>query len=203
MAEGASSTTRSTTPSVLPMVYPMDDFYAQTGTPLPKVSSLPGESVPEPQRSLLVHGNDMTSTLTAFHKGRLHLEVLRREMRGDYYLREVVLRLDGSNQPVEFGAIKIYLNLLPSAARRLILDEKLPLGQILKECSVAYVSRPKAFLQVVSDDRIGHALQLAVPQVLYGRRNTLTDLQQRPLAEIVEILPPEKPPLTPGERLPG
>ena len=62
---------------------------------------------------------------------------------------------------------------------------------------------PKAFLQVISDDRIGHALQLAVPQVLYGRRNTLTDLQQRPLAEIVEILPPEKPPLTPGERLPG
>jgi len=26
--------------------------------------------------------------------------------------------------------------------------------------------------------------------VLYGRRNTLFDPQQRPLAEIVEILPP-------------
>jgi chorismate-pyruvate lyase len=189
----SSSSTPPITPSVLPMVYPMDDFYAQMGMPLPRVESVPGEAVPEPERSLLVHGNDMTSTLTAFHQAKLHLEVLRSEIRGDYYLREVVLRLDGSNRPVEFGAIKIYLNLLPGPVRRLILDEKLPLGQILKECSVAFLSRPKAFLKVVSDEWISRALQLEPARVLYGRRNTLTDPQQRPLAEIVEILPPTAP----------
>jgi chorismate-pyruvate lyase len=175
------------------MVYPMDDFYAQMGMPLPQVESVAAESLPEPERTLLVHGNDMTSTLMAFHKSRLHLEVLRREMRGDYYLREVVLCLDTNNRPVEFGAIKIYLNLLPGPVRRSILDERLPLGQILKDCSVAYHSRPKAFLKVVSDDWIGRALRLNAPQTLYGRRNTLTDPEQRPLAEIVEILPPEAP----------
>jgi len=175
------------------MVYPMDDFYAQMGMPLPRVESVAGDAVPEPDRSLLVHGNDMTSTLTAFHKGKLHLEVLRSEIRGDYYLREVVLRLDGSNRPVEFGAIKIYLNLLPGPARKLILEEKLPLGQILKDCSVAYLSRPKAFLKVTSDEWISRALQIERAQLLYGRRNTLTDPQLRPLAEIVEILPPALP----------
>ena len=56
---------------------------------------------------------------------------------------------------------------------------------------IAYLSRPKAFLKVYSDDWIGRALQLDGPRTLYGRRNTLTDPQQRPLAEIVEILPPE------------
>lgn len=175
--------------NLLPMVYPMDDFYAQMGLPLPEVHSISAESLPEPDRSLLAHPNDMTSTLIAFHGRGIHLEVLRRELRGDYYLREVVLLLDGTEQPVEFGAIKIHLSLLPPSARRLILEEQLPLGQILKDCGVEFSSRPKAFLKVVSDDWINRALRLPSSRILYGRRNTLTDPQQRSLAEIVEILP--------------
>ena len=38
----------------------------------------------------------------------------------------------------------------------------------------------------------GALLGLTGAQVLYGRRNTLFDADDRPLAEIVEILPPAK-----------
>ena len=160
----------------------------------PTVECVPAEQVPEPERSLLVHANDMTSTLMAFHGRSIHLDVLRRETRGAFYLREVALLLDEVNTVVEFGAIKIDLTALPGAARRAILEETLPLGQVLKDFSVAFVSRPKAFLKVTSDAFINQALRLSSPTLLYGRRNTLSTTEHGAFAEIVEILPPTQRP---------
>src|SRR5262249_45200982 len=112
------------------------------------------------------------------------------ETRGEFYFREVVLLLDRDEKSVEFGAIKINLSLFTPAGRRAILEERLPLGHILKDYSITHDSRPKAFLRVRSDDFINTALGLDRPTTLYGRRNTLLDTQKHSLAEIVEILPP-------------
>ena len=185
------STSAHGAPQVLPYAYPLDDFYAQQGMILPVIDSVPGEDVPQPYRSLLVHDDDMTPTLEHFHGGSIHVTVLRRQQRGDFYYREVVLSRDTDNAPVEFGAIKIMLNLFPSTARQAILSERTPLGRILAEHRIRHTSKPKAFLRVESDDFINSALQLTGQQVLYGRRNTLWNPEMKPLAEIVEILPPE------------
>ena len=185
-----SSPVPADTPRVLPFAYPLDEFYAQAGLPLPAIESIAGNAVPEPHKSLLVHERDMTPTLELFHAGTIHIRALRSEQRGEFYFREVVLVLDRDETPVEFGAIKISLNLFAPAARRLILEEREPLGHILKSCEVVHTSRPKAFLRVASDGFINGALNLSGQHTLYGRRNTLTDSKGRPLAEIVEILPP-------------
>jgi chorismate-pyruvate lyase len=132
----------------------------------------------------------MTPTLEKFHQQSIHLRLIGRRRDGDEYFREVVLLLDGNDQPVEFGATKINLNLFSSAARQQILDERRPLGHILEECRIPHASRPRAFLRVASDPLINDALKLAGAHVLYGRRNTLLDPQGNSLAEIVEILPP-------------
>ena len=186
----SNSKTATSLITALPIAYPLDDFYAQAGRPLPQIKSVDGDSVPEPFKSLLVHQNDMTPTLEAFYGERIHVEVMHRQQRDDYYFREVVLTTDGSKKPVEFGAIKINLGLFPPPARLRILEERTPLGTILADYHVTHTSRPKAFLHIVSDDFINKALKLDGEHVLYGRRNTLWDPQQRALAEIVEILPP-------------
>ena len=92
--------------------------------------------------------------------------------------------------PVEFAAIKINLRLFAPETRRQVLEERRPLGHILQEHGVQHTSRPKAFLRVASDRFINEALQLTGAHILYGRRNTMFDPEDRPLAEIVEILPP-------------
>jgi chorismate-pyruvate lyase len=178
-------------PAVLPIAYPLDDFYAQQGLVLPPIEAVEGKDVPEPYRSLLVHADDMTPTLEKFHGDKIHIRVLRRQLRGDFYFREVVLVLDADERPVEFGAIKMNLALFAPAARKLILEEREPLGHILRDCAVAHSSRPKAYLRVESDELINRALNLTGRHTLYGRRNTHFDPQGRALAEIVEILPPE------------
>lgn len=176
-------------PAALPIVYPLDEFYARAGLPLPRIERINGDEMPEPYRSLLVHQRDMTPTLEKFHGSEIHLKILKREQRGDFYFREVVLLLNGTEMPVEFGANKVSLMLFPPKARQLILEERVPLGRILKECDVGHNTTAKAFFRVMPDDLISSVLQLKAPISLYGRKATIMDAQKRPLSEIVEILP--------------
>src|SRR5262249_966101 len=104
------------------LLYPLDEFYAQAGLALPPVQQVDGTQVPEPYRQLLVHNNDMTPTLEAFHGERIHLRVLARRLEGDAYLRQVLLILNGGIMSVEFGAIVIHLQHFPPAAREAIVE---------------------------------------------------------------------------------
>ena len=172
------------------IAFPLDEFYARSGLNLPPLDQIDGEAMPEPYKSLLVHERDMTSTLENFHKAGIHLRLVSRRQQGDEYFREVVLVLDGNEKPVEFGAIRINLGLFPAEARAAILEERYPLGHLLKDFAIAYQSRPKAFLRLASDKTINEFLKLSGAHRLYGRRNTLLNPAGEALADIVEILPP-------------
>ena len=52
-------------------------------------SRFDGSKFRRPCRQLLVHENDMTPTLEAFHAERIHLSVLARRLEGDAYARQV------------------------------------------------------------------------------------------------------------------
>ena len=173
-----------------PTLRAWEDFYAHASLPRPILEPVEGQSIPEPYRRLLVHNGDMTPALESFHAGAIHLEVLRSKLDGNRYERDVVLRMNGSHKPVEFGAIEIDLSVVGAAARKEILEAHKPLGAILRDFAIAHLSRPKAFVRLQSDPIINASLQLAGPLTLYGRRNTLLLPDGRTLAEIVEILPP-------------
>lgn len=175
---------------LLEAVFPLGEFYRRAGVRLPRFECIPGQEVPEPWRSLLVHDRDMTPTLETHYRDDIHIEVLGRERRGEVYFREVILRLDRDDRAVEFGANRIDLSLLPSVVRRLVLQEQLPFGHILKAHEVEHSGQPDAFFRVESDALIGRAFGLRENQILYGRHNALRDAQGRPISEVVEILPP-------------
>lgn len=170
-------------------IQPLAEFYAQAGVPLPRIESIDGADMPEPYRTLLVHDNDMTPTLERHHGQTIHLHVLRSERQGNNYHREVVLRLDGSDKPVEFGANRVALDLYPGEARELILGEYVPLGSILARFNIVHTCHPSAYLRITADALISGELQVPEGALLYGRRNTLKNPQGRALSDIVEILP--------------
>lgn len=186
MAEG----TLATGTAADALVYPLDEFYARERVALPRIEAVSPAAMPEPFRSLLVHDEDMTPTLEAYHRSDIHIEVWGREQRGEFYSREVVLRLDRDQRAVEFGANKVNLSLFEPAVRRLILDEYLPLGHILHLRKVPHRGHPLGYLRIESDLLMNRAFRLTGRHTLYGRRNTIRDSQGRPLSEIVEILPP-------------
>jgi len=168
---------------------PLDQFYLGSGVPVPEATTVEAECIPEPYRSLLVHDNDMTPTLEAAYRQRIHIRLLSRKVEDDVLLRQVVLVLDSAERPVEFGAIRIQLNQLPPEARQLVLEGKLPLGRLLQDFFIQHSSQPVGYFEVKADERIGEALKTDSLQRLYGRRNKLLMPSGEVLAEVVEILP--------------
>ena len=192
MSRPASIPSLTANRSTHSVVYPLDEFYGQAARPLPRIETIQAADLPEPSRSLLVHDSDMTSTLEKFHAHPLHLELLRMQRAGKLYFREVILVLNATGLPVEFGAITIHLERFDPASRKLILEGIIPLGRILNESGVGYTSHPEAFLKIQADDFISRALKIPGQPELFGRRNTLRNYRGEPLAEIVEILPPSR-----------
>jgi chorismate-pyruvate lyase len=170
--------------------YPLSDFYKRAKLPMPELTPISGEEVPEPYKTLLVHQNDMTPTLEQHHDSRIHLEVLSHDRRGDFYYREVALRLDHDERPVEFGANKMFIGRFSDAAQEQIVLDQVPLGRILKECNVRHQTQARQFFRVMPDELIMKALDLETPVALYGRKAVISDHQGLTLSEIVEILPP-------------
>ncbi len=172
------------------MLHPLSDFYLKAGRPLPRHRAVSAEEIPEPQRTLLAHDRDMTSTLEQFHGSPIHLEVVSLEIQGSLLHRQVVLSLDTTGAAVEFGAIRVHLDRFPEPWRSDIVASRRPLGGILNASGQPYVSRPSAFLEVDADEFLCGVLRLTGSIRLYGRQNTLRTPEGLEIAEIIEILPP-------------
>jgi chorismate-pyruvate lyase len=177
--------------SAVDLLYPLNEFYAEAGLSLPSVTRFNGREMPEPYRRLLVHDRDMTPTLEAFYDRKMNLRVLKYALDDEVFSRQILLLPEGSETPVVFGAIKIYLDEFPTAARDLVLERKLPLGTILESQGIRHFSKPDAFFQVDADACICQALGISGPARLYGRRNVLGNGTGRKLAQVLEILPLE------------
>jgi hypothetical protein len=180
---------RATVP-IPPWAAILGSFYERLGLTYPVFERLAARDLPEPYHRLLAHSQDMTSTLEQFYQVRVHLEVLGRDCVADNYTREVVLQLEHTRQPVEYGAICIHLRNFADDVQRVILGEQHPFGRILETEGIGYLSWPQAFFRVNADRHMSQLLRLPNEPVLYGRRNVLLDGRRRLLAEVVEILAP-------------
>jgi chorismate-pyruvate lyase len=168
----------------------LERFYQPTGLAVPALEELNGAEVPSPYQGLLVHSSDMTPTLAHFYGQTLRIKVLGRELVEDSYKREVVLWLSENGQPVEYGVIRIHLQRLPPNARRLVLGEERPLGDILQREAIPHLSWPQAFFRLKADAHTGAALGVQRAEFLYGRRNVLLDGSRHLLADVIEVLAP-------------
>ena len=178
--------------TTLDLLYPLNEFYEEAGLAIPSATRIHGREMPEPYRRLLVHDRDMTPTLEAAYDRKMNLRVLKYALDHEVFSRQILLIPEGSDSPAVFGAIKIYLDEFPTAARDLVLERKLPLGTILESQAIKHFSKPDAFFEVDADASICHALQIPGPARLYGRRNVLGNATGRKLAQVLEILPPAK-----------
>ena len=185
--------------SLYSTTYPLDDFYAVRRLPLPLMELIEPDQVPEPYRSLLVHDSDMTSRLEAFHKSKIHIRALARHHHGRDYFREVVLELDGSRQPVEFGATKVNLDLFPAAGPRRNPPRGASAGRDPARLRHHFFQPARRLFS-----RRRRCRSLAARSACPARRSSLAGATpcwtpgSAPMAEIVEILP-----MTPPQSLPA
>jgi hypothetical protein len=148
------------------------------------------KDVPEPARRLLVHSQDMTSTLAAFHESPLRVQLLQRQRENDLYLREVFLRTQSGDAIVEYGVIAIALEQFTPTQQDAIEAGQIPLGALLHRFKIAFESAPIGFFSTSGESLAGTALHSPADSTCYGRFNRLSKPTAEPLAWILEILPP-------------
>jgi len=172
------------------LLFPLDQFYADDHCAFPVIEPIDGDVMPQPYQQLLVHAGDMTPTLEQYHGSRISLNLFSRKLDGELFSRRVALVLDSNDTVVEFGAITIHLDQFSPEARQHVLECKRPLGTILNEDMITHSSRPVGYFRVMSDQMINETLELTQPQWLYGRQNVHYGANEKPLAQVIEILPP-------------
>jgi chorismate-pyruvate lyase len=167
---------------------PLTFFYGLANE-RPRIQSLHPAELPEIERSLLVHDQDMTPRLRQHHGCPIRLQVSAKGRISDYLLRASVLHRVTDDAPVEFGAIGIHLQHLPAAARELVLAGEVPFGAILEQHHIPHSSHPRCYFRIQVDPRLAELLHTQPGQQLYGRCNQLRCLGGEPLADVVEVLP--------------
>jgi hypothetical protein len=134
----------------------------------------------------------MTSALASFHRDSINLTVLRSRQLDDCYFREVTLHTSTVGTAVEYGLIKIHLDLFPPAFRPQILEGKTPYGLVLNATGLAFRSEPQGFFSVSASPLLALFPQSSGGEILFGRYNHLVVGENTLLARIIEILPPAK-----------
>ena len=170
------------------ILYPLDWVYARAGVEPPDVKPIDPDDIPLPYRSLLVHTSDMTLTLERHFGGRVTLRPLSTFVRGSWYFRRVLLAQEYTGRPVEMGAIRIRIDAFSQRVRQHILQNRVPLGRLLRDSHVRYESRPKVFLAVTPNPEMMGLFWMREPRTLYGRRTEMIRGGSK-IGDIVEILP--------------
>jgi hypothetical protein len=154
------------------------------------VSFVSAETLPAPERGLLVHDGDMTSRLGAHHGSAITLEAHEMTLADGFLHRVSILRRGDTGAAVEFGAIRIALDGFAAGPRGQIERAELPLGAVLVENAIPFTSHPGGFFAIGATAYLTEYLGAVPGQVLYGRCNQLRHDDGRLLADVVEILPP-------------
>lgn len=159
-------------------------------SPPPPHVELQGHEVPEPYRSLLVHEHHMTVTMEAHHGKPVYVRVLQRHRSGSWYARKILLFLVGTQKVVQFGIVRINLDLCSREVRHAILEEATPLGRILIRHNVLRWIEPTSYLRIQPDQELQQCFGLKEPVPVYGRL-ALIHCDGKPAVELLEIPAPE------------
>jgi len=174
------------------LLWPLNLFCAHYGREVPEITPLFEQHMPEPYKQLLVHERNMTPTLESYHGGTIYIEPLNVFSDEKETTREVILRRDTDDKPLEYGASRVFRSTVTPEALFLIDDGRLPLGTILRVCDCEHTVQPSGYFKIRSTPFFAEAFAAGDVPYFYGRRNTLVALDGNSIAEVCEILPPEK-----------
>lgn len=150
---------------------------------------VPGTTVPEPYRSLLVHDQHMTVTMENYHQSPVDVKVIDSHLEGEQYSRKILLTKSGTDTVVQFGIVRFDFRYVTPAVKEEILAGNIPLGRVLITHNVLRHIDLGAIVRFTAGPGLASYLQMDAGQITYGRLATIF-CNNRPAVDLLEISAP-------------
>jgi chorismate-pyruvate lyase len=158
-------------------------------TALGQFVQIPAEAMPEVYRRLLAHDAHMTVTVENYHRDSVDVRVLDRKGTTHDYARKILLTRHRDAKVVQYGIMRVHWAYLSPEVRAEIEQEATPLGRILINHDVLRRIRLSALWKVTPGSELQRLLELATPQMVYGR-TAIIECDHEPAIELLEIVTP-------------
>lgn len=144
---------------------------------------------PGTYRRLLDHNSHMTTTVEAYHGCSVSLTVLDRHFESPWYSRQILLSRTLDYRVVQFGIVRVNVDLLADHLREEIEEERTPLGRLLIQNNVLRRVKCVSLWRVKTRRVLTDLLRLREPETTYGRTAAIYFAGQRAI-ELLEIVSP-------------
>jgi chorismate-pyruvate lyase len=170
-------------------VLTLEDLFALFPNPdgPPVYQVIAPEEMPEPYRGLLVHEEHMTVTVEAFHGGPVDVRVLASRQDDSLYARKILLVHQATQKVVQFGSVRIDLEMCSPAVRAAIVAADTPVGRILIMHDVLRRIEPTAFLRITPRAMLRGYFGLTEERPVYGRL-AIIHCDGQPAVELLEVV---------------
>jgi len=140
-------------------------------------------------RSLLVHNDHMTATLSAHYHQPVALQVFGFREDTDVYRRKIALTVGEALRVIEVGVVRVDLAQIGNEIRREVVARKVPLGDILNKHGVLTRVEPKWFVRFPKESPIACAFRPRPDGDVFGRIGRIY-CDDKPVIELLEVVRP-------------
>ena len=148
-----------------------------------------GDRIPEVYQRLLNHSSHMTVTVESFYEEKVNVQVLRSESSNGYYCREILLSTHSASKVVQYGIVRLKLDLISQPARSEILAESKPLGRVLIEREILREVELFDLYAVACGPKLAEFFGVPQGTWTYGR-TAIIHCDGEPAIELLEIVAP-------------
>ena len=163
-------------------------FYAQPER-LGQFRSVTPEQTPALYQHLLSHDQHMTVTVEEFHDSPVDVQVLSIAQERGKYCRRIALLRQSDHVVVQFGIVRLNLDLLDSAVREQIEDAQIPLGRVLIQNRVMRDVELHQLYQVDCGTDLAKLFNVPEGTQTFGR-TALIYCNGEPAVELLEVVAP-------------
>ena len=150
------------------------------------IRAVEASEVPQPHRGLLDHPSHMTVVMERFHGGPVALEVVATRPPSETdrgYAREILL-LDQRGRRIQYGIVRIDLDMVPPAVAERIRAADTPLGRVLIDAGCLCDVQQVRLLEVLPGP---HLAAVVGPDRTFGRVATIV-VGGRPAVDLLEVV---------------
>lgn len=158
---------------------------------LGQFTAVDAESIPALPRRLLAHNQHMTVTVEGWQGVPVRVDVLARHETPTHYARKILLRRSDDSRAVQFGIMRVNLQLLHATVRKAILAAAAPLGRVLLQHGVLTEVQLCDLWRILPSAELAGWLSVGPDEQLYGR-TAVIDCDGARAVELLEIVAPER-----------